>query len=412
MSGAGAEGTGQRAEDTGQRVEARGPKGLAYPAAKRVAPTVEAHFARHVAEASRRGDLRLATPPDAHAIETLIDAAFWASLRREEGYVPKISLAYLAPGETSHPLTFERPLSLDADVLTRVAPAVERAGIHLGVWPDAGELRVWGTTRTIPSLCFVLEVAAPGLLVVKHHRGEESGKFVNVAVLESDQIKVVDEHASSLPDCPPLVTSLLGFDSPASWIESVNVLVQLAVSMRAHKRGGLLLVVPTGTESWRESIVRPIAYSVSPPYAELARLWRETQPGVQDEPGDEVTGGRLWQDALGRAVDAVAGLTAVDGATVLTSDYAVLAFGAKIARRKGAPQVEQVTVTEPIEGGTAAVVYPGELGGTRHLSAAQFVQDQRDAVALVASQDGRFTVFAWSACEAMVHAHRVETLLL
>ena len=78
----------------------------------------------------------------------------------------------------------------------------------------------------------------------------------------------------------------------------------------------------------------------------------------------------------------------------------------------GGPQVEQVTVTEPIEGGVAVVVDPAQLGGTRHLSAAQFVQDQRDAIALVASQDGRFTVFAWSPCEAMVHAHRVETLLL
>jgi hypothetical protein len=52
------------------------------------------------------------------------------------------------------------------------------------------------------------------------------------------------------------------------------------------------------------------------------------------------------------------------------------------------------------------------LGGTRHLSAAQFVQDQQDAIALVASQDGRFTVFAWSPVHGMVHAHRMETLLL
>ena len=51
-------------------------------------------------------------------------------------------------------------------------------------------------------------------------------------------------------------------------------------------------------------------------------------------------------------------------------------------------------------------------GGTRHLSAAQFVYDQKGAVALVASQDGRFTVFAWSPCEERVHAHRVEALLL
>jgi hypothetical protein len=40
------------------------------------------------------------------------------------------------------------------------------------------------------------------------------------------------------------------------------------------------------------------------------------------------------------------------------------------------------------------------------------VHDQQDAMALVASQDGRFTLFAWSPSSQMVHAHRVEALLL
>jgi len=111
-------------------------------------------------------------------------------------------------------------------------------------------------------------------------------------------------------------------------------------------------------------------------------------------------------------VQALAGLTAVDGAAIMTSAYELLAFGAKIARRKGSPQIEQVTVTEPIENAVRRLVDPTELGGTRHLSAAQFVHDQRDALALVASQDGRFTVFAWSPGATMVHAHRVEVLLL
>ena len=53
-----------------------------------------------------------------------------------------------------------------------------------------------------------------------------------------------------------------------------------------------------------------------------------------------------------------------------------------------------------------------ELGGTRHLSAAQFVHEQRDSLALVASQDGRFTVFGWSQRAQLVHAYRVEALLL
>jgi hypothetical protein len=121
---------------------------------------------------------------------------------------------------------------------------------------------------------------------------------------------------------------------------------------------------------------------------------------------------RRWQDALHPTIETIAGLTAVDGATVITNEYEVLAFGAKIGRRDGWPRVQEVVVTEPIEGSAAAMVHPAELGGTRHLSAAQFVQDQRDALALVASQDGRFTIFAWSPCENMVHAHRVEALLL
>src|SRR5579862_6847056 len=108
-------------------------KDPAYPAARLVAPKVEAYFARHRAEAGRRGETHVAPIPDAAAIEAIIDAAFWASLRREEDYVPKISLAFLTPAEAINPLIFERPLPLEASALTKVAPAVERAGIHLGV---------------------------------------------------------------------------------------------------------------------------------------------------------------------------------------------------------------------------------------------------------------------------------------
>ena len=85
------------------------------------------------------------------------------SLRREEGYVPKISLAYVSPDEADQPLRFDSPLTLQPSVLTRVAPAVERAGIHLAVWDDGGGYSVWGMVRAIPTFCFVLEVAAPGL---------------------------------------------------------------------------------------------------------------------------------------------------------------------------------------------------------------------------------------------------------
>jgi hypothetical protein len=379
--------------------------GPAYPAAHMIAAKTHAHFARRIAAARERGLEGLATEPDEAAVEAIVDAAFWASLRREEGFTPKISLAFLPPEQASSALRFERRLPLDPVALSRLAPAVERPGIHLGVWRDAvAGLCVWGTTREVPRLCFVLEVVGPGLLVIKYRRGRETGKYVNVVVLEGDRVKVVDEQGTSLPDCPALLTTLLGFGAPdVGAADSVNVLVQLAASMRAHGRGGSLLVVPQGSEAWRESIVRPVTYAAAPPFSEMAELMKQ-------DAAERVS--TEWQESLLDAVEMIAGLTAVDGAALISDHFELLAFGAKIGRREGGAQVERVIVTEPIVGDAAVVMAPAQLGGTRHLSAAQFVQDQQDTVALVASQDGRFTVFAWSPCEAMVHAHRVETLLL
>ncbi len=340
-----------------------------YHAARSVATTVEEHFARHLAEARQRGERELAHAPNAQAIEKIIDATFWASFRPEEGRFPKISLAFLPPEQAGQPLMFEN----------------------------------WGATRVIPSLGFVLEDIEPGLLVIKHRRIDGIGKFANVAILKGEQVKIVDEKGTSLPDCPDLLKSLLAFTSPATWETSVNVLVQLAASMRAHGHGGTLLVVPSGTEKWRESIVHPILYSVLPSFSRLAGLIAK---------GKKRVGENEWEASLRNAVDTVAGLTAVDGAAVITDSYEVLAFGAKIKRAADAQSVEQMVLTEPVVGNQAGVVPPVHHGGTRHLSAAQFIHDQRDALALVASQDGRFTVFAWSPCEQMVHAHRVDVLLL
>jgi hypothetical protein len=367
-----------------------------YPAARLVSDAVQGHFARHIAAARARVGADLESPSPI-AIAVIIDAAFWASLRREEGHAPRISLAFLPPDAAKHAVMFAGPLPLLPAVLSKVAPAVERPGIHLGVWRNGGEFYVWGTTRDVPAFCLVVEVVTSGLIVVKH-RSEPFGKFVNVAVLEGDQIKIVDEQAGEVvPDCPDVVTSLVGARSHAGGSGLTTVLVQLAASMRQHGRGGALLIVPSDDHQWRESIVTPMLYAVEPPHTELADLScaRTTDP-----------------DDLKRAVDAIAGLTAVDGATIINDRYDLLAFGAKITRKRGSPPVELVNVTEPVEGSVPTRITPAQLGGTRHLSAAQFVHDQHDATALVASQDGRFTIFKWSPHEEFVHAHRVDALLL
>ena len=328
---------------------------------------------------------------DLSSLEALLDVAFWASLRREEGLTPRVSLALIPLHRVDGPLLLERPLKVTPEALTRVAPAVDRPGIHLGVWTAGDDFVMWGTADNLPPYCLVIEIIAPGLLVVKCGRAEGAGKFANVAVIEGDRIKMIDQQAATVPDCPTFLTPLLGLDSQFRSEDSSSTLIQLAVSMRAHGRGGTLLVVPAdGPEDWRASLLSPTLYSVSPPFAVLSGVAKPSQ----------------------RDIDGVAGLTAADGATILNERFEVLGFGAKIIRKIGSPLVSHITLSEPIEGAAASIVEPAQLGGTRHISAAQFTHDQPKAIAMVASQDGRFTLFGWSPCDGMVHARRVESLLL
>lgn len=368
-----------------------------YLAARMVAPALKNHFVQHLA-AARRVGAELAPVPSAALMEAVIDVAFWASLRREEGRPPRISLVLLPPNEAAGPLVFGHRPRLTPQALIKLAPAVEYPGVHLGVWHDADGLYLWGAATRIPPVCFVLEVVEPGLLVVKHRRADGFGKFVNVTVLRGDQIRVVDEENVGLADCPALLASLPGIPAPAGVDAPLDVLVELSSAMRAHGRGGLVLVVPHGSMQWQKSIVQPLSYPVVPAYAGIAAaLGRPAPEGLE---------------AALRAIEIVGGFTAVDGATVITQNYELLAFGAKVTRAVGSTPVEELVVTEPVVGSTAMRTHPAQNGGTRHLAAAQFVYDQRNALALVASQDGNFTVFAWSENLNLVHAHRIDVLLL
>lgn len=375
-----------------------------YLAARMAAPALEAHFAQHQAEAARLGGPPLAPPPSAAVLEAIIDVAFWASLQREEGRPPRISLALLGPEQAGQPLLFGQRLRLTPQALTKLAPAVEHPGIHLGVAFDAEGLYVWGTASQVPPVCFVLEVVEPGLLVVKHRRADGFSKFANVAVLRGDQIKVVDEHGQGLADYPALRQSLLPIPCPGtatSGEPKIDVLLELARAMRAHGRGGLLLLVPPGSDGWRASVVQPLGYPVAPAFGSIAGLLAGSDRRR-----------RGWHKNLLEAIELVGGFTAVDGATVLTRQYELLTFGAKVTRRADGTPAQELLLTEPVVGRSATRLPPSKLGGTRHLAAAQFVHDQPNAVALVASQDGNFTIFSWSEALQLVHAHRIDVLLI
>ena len=88
-------------------------------------------------------------------------------------------------------------------------------------------------------------------------------------------------------------------------------------------------------------------------------------------------------------------LTALDGATIVTKEFEILAFGAKLKTLNTRKRPNEVIILEPFEDSVEKFVKFGDIGGTRHQSTAQFIFDQRDAVAIVASQDGKISVVFW-----------------
>ena len=374
-----------------------------YTAAREVSALIVNHFLYHMEIARQRGTVEVALPPDVRTVENMIDVAFWTSLRKEEGRSPRISLVYLSPEQARKTLVLTKPLLFTPENLTKLAPGLERSGIHLGIWRMEEELYIWGSTLSVPDLSFVLDVSEPALLVIKHRSLSGYGKFTNVAVLQGDKVKVVDETKGISEDAPAILQWLMGAELPLARNESVNILIQLALSMRSHGRGGILLVVPGDSDAWMDSIIQPMSYAITPRVQSLAELVRSN--------GSEISP-NMWQTALRREIDHLAGLTAIDGATVITENHQLLAFGAKIGMKEGGSRVKRISVIEPIAGSEARVIHPAQGGGTRHLSAAQFVHDQRNATALVASQDGQFTIIHWSEARKSLLAHRIESLLL
>ena len=101
----------------------------------------------------------------------------------------------------------------------------------------------------------------------------------------------------------------------------------------------------------------------------------------------------------------------------MTTNLDVLGFGVKIKEEEKAASF-QITVIDPLDHEDFVGFKPVEdIGGKRHQSAARFVYQQRDAIALVASQDGNVTAFVWEENEdkpelSALHVYRRLELTL
>jgi len=363
-------------------------------------------------------------------VTTLINVAFWASFKKEEGRSVTIAVQYAPPDKAESPFLFQHPLPYTDEHLSRISPVLHGTTVECGVWKDAtDQLVMWGLHtggfNTEDGHPLRISSREPGKLKIAFGRLNIIVTGTRILFLDNDFLST---HLSS---------SLSGKPHVAWEVE------QILTAMSAHGCGGTFMMVPDN-DMWRLSIKEPILYAASTPFEtvcvqremldfiaahpygsqkEYEKFFRRRGPLALDDPAREeelntihdhfLAGQRHeFHEGLVRSLTFIGQLTAADGAVIVNDEMKVLAFGAKIKPLHARRSPEMLVVSEPVTGSVPEEVSLAEFGGTRHQSAAQFVFDQRQCVAFVASQDGIMTMLTWEKDTGRVAAVRHIELTL
>lgn len=342
-------------------------------------------------------------PLTSSQFKLFIENAFWGSLKHEEGRFHEFSLLLHPVEPLLHKFIFDQPVLFDADNLAKLAPALDPLANCILVWPDeTGELFIRGFAP-LKDTGLMTTTIAPGQILVSF---KEIGiQYFSTLITGTRQEFVASSEFLTwlVPEAKNKRRMDILMENEKEFQRAVDYR-DITADMRAHQHGGILLIVNEESD-WRGSLVQPMTYSGEPYYKVRYDLMerdrreervRETEPLWTDSPWY-----RMAVDSARKSIRTIGRLTAVDGATIVTYDLDVLAFGAKIKQKEN-EKPEMVSISEPFENSSPKDIQLSRFHGTRHQSTAQFVFDQRDALAFVASQDGNLSVMRWDPEKAMV----------
>lgn len=366
-------------------------------------------------------------PPSARTICGLLNMTFWASMQSEEGRAVRASLTMMDPKypRPEDVVRLSRPINLSSHSVTKLSASFPFGRGAMGVaFSPAGQPTIWGVLLPKPVHAWSLEILGPGYVAIRN------GLSIQAAVLPDGSLILFDEMTRLENDWTDSLFqhvnhTCLGRPIPFERRTHFHGLLQvLARAMVDHRRGGSVVWVNPEDESWKGAV--DFTYDLAGPqdyvatrYSKL-QAWqtrwsrnedrkRKSQRGSASEPELRFYPDSKPERTLHEALRLVGGLTAVDGALVMTNGLELLGYGAKL---KQAPKDLSIREWLPFHGYAVETKRLEHLGGTRHRSAAQFVSDHPETAIFVASQDGRFTIFCSDESGTEVKALRVELLLL
>jgi sensor domain DACNV-containing protein len=355
--------------------------------------------------------------------ETLIKvlkACFGGSLAKEEGKHHQFSV-YVSPPEQrfakllepyaqkhfcgyfENVCSFEKPVEIAK--LSKIATAFESTNQKLRVWFNSnGEIEIWGFAKSyFDDLALEITTFLPGQLLI-HTKPRDFPRDRFLLTFSETEKVITTFSLLDLLLSESELSKLNITEDKENWLRLTKrrdrrygFLIDIINKMSSHANGGTVLFVPES--HWdsvlSESIKQPITYRPEGGFDAIKRrLIAEENEHVYSYTSQIPNSTLPW--SFQKDADFLGQLTAVDGATILTKDFEVLAFGAKI-KESSASGSREICIQRPFEGKGSVSIDISDFGGTRHQSAAHFVMDQlqKDVFAIVASQDGRVSIIFW-----------------
>lgn len=386
--------------------------------------------------------LRAGALPEQPALERLLAVAYQASLLEEEGRPVRFRLflgdpAALPPGagppEGLHRLRFAAPRPYEEHEIRRLSPAAKyhRALIGVQLNPE-GDFEIWGLIQSgprwlqsarggraiaspIPRDAVVVRGVAPGRIAIAvgdltlaelrggHIASGEMdvfesrwlrARFADVRA----ELMVLHEEATRGTRAAPL-------DPEVTRVVAQQMARRLVAKMRESGHGGTVLIVPeqriAALLDQSRALRLKYAFVDEEPRRRYRSLMLEAMRelatlGAELDPPPASVGWNVYQTsarpeiaALDEAIlelsQLLGALGDVDGAVLLTKRFEVLGFGGEIAG--SLPELTSVRHALDLEA-TAYEIVPLDRTGTRHRSVYRLCAHEKEAIAIVASQDG------------------------
>ncbi|MDQ4128452.1 MAG: diadenylate cyclase [Actinomycetota bacterium] len=386
----------------------------------------------------------IALPPDQGTLETLISTCYQASLLREEERSVTFRAILCDPSELPplagppdgvHVLEFASPRPFDIQEVRRLSPAADYYRSLIGVgWDEEEGLRIWGLVHSGPRWlradqggrlappplpqALVLRVQGPGRIAVdaggemlaKLDEGNLSDASLDVFAsrwlpdaFAPVRGEIAEIHAAYRDQAREKGEIWARLDNDVIRVIGQHTVKRIISAVRDSCHGATVVIVPPDlADDILEGQYVSLKYRFTD--AEPRRRFRSLIVDVMNTLARS-SGGKLaerpvgWEDyaasddealvALDEAIfevaHLIAGLTAVDGAFVMTQRFELLGFGGEISG--GLPDVGMVAKALDTEA-NATVEESTDGVGTRHRSAYRLCKELCEVITVVISQDG------------------------